>query len=340
MEFAANNARSVLIRGEGIAASCCARLLSRAGVHVSVQSLNRPKLPAILIGETTQKLLTDVFERDDLFAGMPHISRRVVAWGRTPPPIALAHSALVVSEEVLLNRIRHGLAKSETSDEEPGWTIFASTPLRPGSLEHRFGSRMATASPVKLKPDSDSESCWIESLESGWLFLLPTGGGLGWLLSVGEPAAVLLSSSRLIEGQILELGAPRGTFPCHPRIVQPLAERGWIACGTAAVGFDPLCGDGTGNAIREAILGSAVIGAAFERSDVDQLVAHYCARVVAGFRRHLALCLDFYTGGHSGPWWDDQLHELKRGLEWCSQVSGPITGIRYRLNGFMLEPVD
>ena len=52
---------TVLIRGEGIAGSCCARLLDQAGLQVCVAKVNRPKLPAIMMGEITQKLLMDVF---------------------------------------------------------------------------------------------------------------------------------------------------------------------------------------------------------------------------------------------------------------------------------------
>ena len=36
---------------------------------------------------------------------------------------------------------------------------------------------------------------------------------------------------------------------------QSVDGSGWLACGTAAMGFDPICGDGTGYAVREGILG-------------------------------------------------------------------------------------
>jgi hypothetical protein len=207
-------------------------------------------------------------------------------------------------------------------------------------VEHHFGSRMAAASSVRLRPDCDGEACWVESIEDGWLFLLPDQHGAGWLLSVGGEPEVLLESSRLIRGQLLKAGPPKGTFPCHPRIAEPLAGPGWIVCGTAAVGFDPLCGDGTGNAIREAILGSAVIRAASENADVGRLLAHYRDRVVAGFARHLRLCLDFYKAGHGGAWWNDQLSGLQRGMEWSALARASVSAVHYRLNGFALEPVD
>ena len=48
---------------------------------------------------------------------------------------------------------------------------------------------MASAVPVTLKENSDPARCWIESLEDGWLFLIP-----GWLLAVGAPAEALLGA--------------------------------------------------------------------------------------------------------------------------------------------------
>ena len=86
--------------------------------------------------------------------------------------------------------------------------------------------------------------------------------------------------------------------------------------------FDPLCGDGTAHAIREAILASAVIGAAARGDDPVQLLAHYEARLTAGFRRHLAHCLEYYTSGRTGPWWGQEVESVTRGLVWCDQRLG------------------
>jgi hypothetical protein len=325
-----------------LAGSCCSRLLRDAGVHVALETLNRPKLPAIMLGDTTQKLLRDVFDREDLFAGFPRIRRRVVLWGSQGEPITLPHSAVVASEKELLDRIQQGLEPSEhVKSESLDWTIFASSPLPPSSVEHHFGSRPATASAVSLESQCDAESCWTESLENGWLFLLPVENRTGWLLSVGDSAESLLAKSRLIKKQVGELRPSRGTFPSHPRVAFPLSGRGWLSCGTAALGFDPLCGDGAGNAAREAILGAAAVrAAAIATDDADDIAAHYQARLLGGFKRHLALCFEFYKSGHSGPWWENQLEELQRGLSWCSQQIEGSNGSRFRLNGFTLDRVE
>ena len=330
----------MLIRGEGAAACCCAHLLTRHGVPLIGETASRPKVPVIMLGEATQKLLGDVFDRQDLFDGLPRIHKRVVAWGKQADVLSLPHAAVVASEETLLARIQSRL---RIPDAAPGchadWKIFASRPLPAGLVEHHFGSRMAAASAVKLKAASDPQACWIESLDNGWLFLLP-GVAEAWLLSVGGPAESLLARSRLISDQIAEASASRGTFPAHPRIGEPLCQPGWLACGTAAIGFDPLCGDGTGNAIREAILASAVVRAALDGADANALAAHYRTRLVAGFKRHLEACRQFYQSGHTGPWWDEELNSLNRGLEWCARRLDPAPAFRYRLSGFALEAID
>jgi hypothetical protein len=337
---------TVLIRGDGIAATCCARLLDWPGFDLCIEKLDRPKLPAIMIGESTQQLLTDVFDSPDLFTGLPRIRRRVVAWGPSAKPVEVPHSAVVVSEPVLLSRIQQRLERNHLDQREhlerpaSDWKILTSRPVQPSSVEHHFGSQIAAVSAVRLKPDCDSEACWVESIENGWLFLLPDHGGASWLLSVGDIPEVLLESSQLIRGQLSKALPPHGRFPCHPRIAEPLAGPGWMVCGTAAVGFDPLCGDGTGNAVREAILAAAVIRAARNNAEVDRLVAHYRDRVLTGFARHLKLCLDFYNAGHGGAWWKDHLSELERGLDWCAQKRASTSPVHYRLNGFVLEPID
>jgi hypothetical protein len=357
------------ILGGGVAANCCAHLLGRAGVGVvsdqtSINQNDRPKIPALLIGTATQALIEDVFERKDVFHGAQRISRRIVAWGSrgseaagNPEPVEVPHSAVVISEQDLVARLRPAFvlppAGFETHRDTAAWTIVTSPAgyamrtkpgglTKPGDLtrsgdltnvSRHFGSRIAHASAVQLKTNCASDACWIESLESGWLFLLP-GPTSAWLLSVGGP------HSRMVAAQIESLGAPAGQFPAYPRVSDPLCGDGWLACGNAAMAFDPICGDGTGNAIREAILACAVIRAAArpETNDKDALLAHFRTRLLAGFLKHLELCRQFYAAC-SGKWWIAELERLDDGIAWCREQLGGEPRFRYRLRGFELEPV-
>src|ERR1700731_2086751 len=96
---------TVLVHGDGVAAACCVRSLSAYDLPVSVVRAGRPKLSAVLMGEATQSLLTDLFMDQKLLEGLPRIRKRVVAWGPGSQTTVLPHSALVISEHDLLERL-------------------------------------------------------------------------------------------------------------------------------------------------------------------------------------------------------------------------------------------
>jgi hypothetical protein len=315
---------SVLIRGDGIAARCCGHLLSQAGYRVSFEKMVRPRVPLIMLSATAQHLIRDIFQRDNLFCDLPVIRKRIVAWGSDA--VELDHSAVVVSEEVLLDRL--GMVSCQV---QAGWTICAALPLPAQTVEHRFGSRMASAVAVELTATAQRDACWIESLEDGWLFL-----NSGWLISVGARAEVLLSKSRLVGEQISRVEAAIVQFPASPRMVVPLGGDGWISCGSAAMSFDPLCGDGTAHAVREAILASAVIRAADGGEPVVDLMSHYESRLIAGFHRHLAECFRFYSSGGRREWWRAERKACVEGMAWCGRGK---TEFRYRLEGLELRRI-
>src|SRR5213593_578467 len=330
----------IALRGDGIAALTCAYLLQSAGFEVSIERSPRPYLPALMLSASSQTLFRDVLRLQDAFSRLPRIQKRVVKWGPRLEPVSLPHSAVIVSEQFLLELAAPKLFPvNAISDDPTVWTIISLRPLPESVVECGFGSQIATVAPVQLEKSSDSTACWIESLEGGWLFLMPDAPGSGWLMSVGGPLNAHLEESQIIARQIRGLGNPRREFPSYPRIAWPLCGEHWLACGTTALAFDPLCGDGTANAIREAILASAVVRAAARGANVNTLRAHYQARLAAGFKRHLALCLEFYQSGGVGPWWDSISDSLKQGLAWCEHQLSSAGEFRYRLRGLELEEV-
>jgi len=335
------------IRGEGVAAACCAYVLGRGGFRISRVRGTRARVPAIVVSRGTQALIEDVFETEGLFAGCPQVERRTVGWGRGEQAVTLPHAAVVIGEGELLARIEEQAPRArrisdgtgpESGSGSPQWTVFASRPLPEGVVERHFGTRRATAVAVELKMP-DGTACWTESLEGGWLFLIP-----GWLIAVGGEPETLLAESRLVAEQIRRVGRERAEFPSYPTMADPVCGAEWLACGSAAMAFDPMCGDGTGNAVRGAILTAAVIRAAARGESVERLRAHYGSRLMAAFRKHLDVSLEFYRRGHGGPWWDVEIAALERGVRWCAhELAGSpdfqALGFRYRLQGFDLLPV-
>src|SRR3954447_7473787 len=168
---------NIRVVGDGIAARGCTRLLERRGFGLMLERSSGPKIPAIMIGQTTQGLFRDTFEEADLFRGLPAITRRVVAWGPNSEVVTLPHSAVIADEQDLLERLPRPMADADATNAD--WTIVASRPLPEGCSEQHFGSRTARAVPVRLREDADRSACWVESTESGWLFLIPGRNGNG-----------------------------------------------------------------------------------------------------------------------------------------------------------------
>ncbi len=327
----------VCIEGDGIAACCCARLLASAGAKVAVSKGVRRAIPAILLSQATQRLLSDIFHTENLFEGAHRIRKRIVAWGPGAPVKVLEHSALVLPEQVLLERMWQRTGNVAAAATSASWTVFSSA--KTSSAAHRsFGSRMATFSRVRLLPDAEPDACWIESVGKGWLFLVATGDQNGAILSVGAKDDELLSESRLVRKQIESRVAGETAFPAYPRIAAELCGESWLSCGTAAMNFDPLCGEGAGNAVREAILAAAAIKADAGGADSSSLLAEYSTRLTAGFVRHLHLCREFYSRGPAGPFWDSAVEPLGEGIAWLEQRLDIAPACRYRLRGFDLEP--
>lgn len=330
---------SVAIRGDGVAAYCCAHLLLDAGFRVAVQRLDRPRVPAIMLSDAALDLIRDVFGLPSLFSGLPRIERRNVVWGNSANTSSLPHSAVVVSENFLLESLACGIDGDGVTgaiDSSPEFIVYTSRPMPSVAIEQRFGSRRASAAQVVLQDRADLSACWIESLEGGWLFLIPNASESTWLLTVGAPLDVLLGQSRAIAPRVNLLLGRSGEFSTCPRILSPLCGDRWLACGTVALGFDPICGDGTAHAIREAVLASAVIRALAGGGDAPSLFAHYEMLLTAGMRRHLALCADFYRTGGPGPWWQTELKSLEEGYRWCTSKLAEAGEPRYQLRDFEL----
>jgi hypothetical protein len=312
-------------------------LLQTAGFNVAIERNLRTHVPALMLSASSQALFCDILNTGEAFSVLPRIERRVVKWGPDAETIALPHSAVIVSEEFLLDRISELVRFNDAADDSQDWTIFSSRPLPEASVEWAFGKRIATVVSVQLESRADSATCWIESVDDGWLFLIPDGSGTGWLMSVGGPLGSHLSDSEVVAAQVAHLsGVPR-EFSAHPGVRWPLAGSDWLACGTAALAFDPLCGDGTGHAIREAVLASAVLRAAARGASVDELITHYQTRLVAGFKRHLSECSKFYESGDVGSWWKSASDSIHEGLAWCDIQLSNAGDFLYRLRGFELE---
>lgn len=331
----------VLVCGDSVAAAAVAQLLWREGVAMARTGAPAARVPAVMIGGATRRLFGDIFApADDPMAGLWPIAERHVRWGDAPA-VVVPHQAWVLTGGDCERRLRAVAPLVGGNGPAPGgdagWTVHAGGPA---GEYLPFGDRPARAVRVSLRGTANPHACIAESLDAGWLFLLPYGAGEAWLLCIGEygsPAAAV-SESVLVEAAVIDIQEDGGAFAAAPRMADPLSGPGWLRCGAAAAGFDPLCGDGVGNALREAILAAAVIRTALNDSALaGPAVAHYERQLRAAMHRHLRNCAAFYVSGGNGPWWRAQRGACEAGVV-CLQshlnAGGPP---RFRLVDFSLE---
>jgi hypothetical protein len=341
-------AGSLKIVGDGLAACCATHLLRQYGFDVSAPDRAGPRRATLLLGAQTQSMLRDVFGHLAVLRAAPRIRKRIVCWG--PPgaeTVELPHAGAVVAERELLDEIWERTRNPEDSGPSgppahptQSWTLISSPGdprLEPPSA---FGSRLAWFAPAQLVAGAQGECCWIESAPQGWLFLLPAGEGRGVLIGCGGDGAELLRTSRLVARQLsgLELSAALlARHPAYPAIRPEVSGERWLACGSAAMNFDPLCGEGAGHALREAILAAAVLRAIARGEPEESLLTHYSNRLKRGFLRHLRVCVPFYEAGWNSPFWKAEAAELQRGISLMEGWLRHTGDFAYRLVGYNLE---
>ncbi|MBB3954950.1 hypothetical protein [Novosphingobium sediminicola] len=321
--------QSVLIRGGGLAGACAAYLLRGAGFAIAHEPVRRSPVPVIMLSDAALGLIRDAFGRDDLFADAHRIARRVVRWGGDA--LSMPHGAVVVSEDDLITALGEELA-GDADALAPVATLHCALPFPDGELM-RFGQRRAMAARVMLRAEADHATCHIEAVAQGWLFLIPSGPAQCWLLGVGAPLERLLEGSLLIAPLIAGLGESSPGFETAPRQLARLAGPDWLACGMSAIAFDPICGDGSAQSVREAILAAAVIA---HRGNRQALATHYHSMLTASLRRHIQISGQFYATGGDTPWWREQVAALAQGYAWTTAQLAHMPEPRYLLRGFQL----
>ncbi len=334
-------AGQVKIFGDGLAACCAARLLVDRGFSISLHKAGRLKPARLLVSDPTQSLLREIFRAPNLFAHAPGIRRRIVRWGAKAETLELPHRGLVISERELLDRLWRQTSIAEIDPASlAAWSLVASSDFAALPALESFGARRASVASVVLAPNAPQDSCWVESLPDGWLFLLPAGDARGALIATGYAPEPPLAQSNLVTRQIAHIeSAASRAFPAFPQILTEVCGPDWLALGSAAMTFDPLCGEGAGHAARVALLASAVLQAAAKGHPPASLLAHYSTRLLQGFLRHLQVCLPFYQSGGDGDFWMSETAALELGIAWAQQRLSRRAPCQFRFSGYDLEPI-
>jgi flavin-dependent dehydrogenase len=190
-----------------------------------------------------------------------------------------------------------------------------------------FGHRCVIAQEVILLKDCEETNYWIETVTNAWILLAPLGGQRALLqvmvpYILATPAQLLphvLKQSLKIKQQISDLVGLPTTFSAFPQILPSLSgpigvsDATWIAVGDAAFCVDPISGDGTGYAIREAILATSIINrmSGNPAGNSDGL-HHYSLRLRQAFLAHLQACMSYYSASFSTLSWDAEIGLMRK----------------------------
>jgi hypothetical protein len=202
-----------------------------------------------------------------------------------------------------------------------------------------YGQRLAFSQKVTLKHTEDARSCWTESTRHGWLFLLPFNSSEAALIAAAYEPVKAMEESRLIVPRLASELSQATAAPIAPRLARALYGDGMIQTGTAAMRFDPLCGEGAGHAAREAYLTVAVIRAALRGEPAEDLLDHYSKRLKQAFLRHLIICSSFYSSGGNSDFWRSEENALQNGISELQSQIQRSASMQFRFKGLDLEAI-
>lgn len=313
----------------------------------------------MLLGHDTLALLRSLFPASDLTALGHPIQGRDVLWGDSPLT-QLSAPACATPLSSLVNHLESALLPSVTlSSDRPQsssvalWQVdvtgrhaHLATQIA-GATVNSFGQRCMVTIPVELK-SGKCDRVSMESIPSGWMFLCPTSPHAG-VLQVMLPQAppqperaiqIALSQSQLIAEQLLSIdpGAWR-ILPAAPQILTVLGSDRWLAVGAAACTFDPVCGDGIGQAIRSALLACAVLLSGSDQIPLTDALRHYHLRHRHTFAWHLRHVYNFYKPLLTQPTWFEELTKTQQFLSsYAAYNLLHQSQFAYQLKNLALEP--
>jgi hypothetical protein len=314
---------SVKIIGNGFAAFAALRSLEKQDIPVHIDSAGAEQSPRpipLVLDEVAARLLSELFG-SEIFRGAQQLRRRFVNWGGETRLVS--QPSLAISKSSLLTRIAGTLSAQARAEKpvETNWELIASerssTP-RFGKIE--FGRRMTLSCEVALEPDHDPTVSRIESGSWGWMHLFPLGDRKGCLQAT-VPSPFSIDPDELMESLLAQCSTPLrrsiagiagfiDVQPSSPAISGQVAGERTLKIGSAALRFDPLCGDGTAQSVRTGILAAASVASSSEFGRTS--VTHYERRIAATFAAHLGACSSFYRSGDFGPAWKHELSDIDR----------------------------
>jgi 2-polyprenyl-6-methoxyphenol hydroxylase-like FAD-dependent oxidoreductase len=223
-----------------------------------------------------------------------------------------------------------------------GWQIDASG--RPAAT---CGDRRLIAAVGALRDTAPRESACFEALPEGWLFTAPVDRDRAlvqlMIPASGEVPDLLrcaIAGSHLARALIADLHPDHWTWAAAPAFRDPSPSVQCLRVGDAAFAVDPICGDGTGHAIRGALLAAAVLNAVEEGGDPEALRAHYQRRLRYAFVSHLQACVEIYATLPQRSLWAPEVEQMSIALRAIDDEGLSGDSFCYRLVGTAIHRVS
>jgi flavin-dependent dehydrogenase len=297
------------------------------------------------------------------------LHERRVCWGKDAEVVSVVEPSAVIDGNLLSDRLwQHLLEKYHdrvrhhklpvsidnllARQNEFTWIIDAggrqSAIAQKLESGHRyaFGDRCILSQEVRLTNSAQEDIYWIETVPEGWLFLAPLGNKKAIFqvmvpLASGETSdllAILIKQTRHIKEYISKISESIVTFPAFPQILQPLSSNKYLAVGDAAFSVDPISGDGTGYAIRGAILATSIINAIASGLSNSDCLQHYTLRLEKAFNAHLQQCLEYYLKGFTSSLWQREIERMQTSRTLWSPIKNRV--FTHTLKDFQLVRLE
>ena len=298
----------IRVEGAGIAGLCAALLLARRGCDIVRPPPQKSRARVVAMPADTVALLCALWEIEprDLGPGVATRARRVdwEAGGRA----VMGHPALILDTADVAARLERALPRSASAREnaEADWTIDARgvPPQRP-----RAGLRQGLFAHADY--DSARHEIAVTATDGGWLFTAPDPRGGTVILAVAPDAASMPDAAALSgwlkraghSGAARSLGAVGAPVPVAPAFSEAPPDADMFPAGDALLAMDPVRGDGTGHAVRGALLAQACVAVIDAGADAARVRAHFRARMRAVWVSHLTSCIDIYGRARAPKIW-------------------------------------
>jgi hypothetical protein len=299
----------------------CARLLGVQGWQVQREQGGEARPVHLLLGQATANLVAALWSDPTLFRGAHRIRERAVCWNRKNGMEAVAAPGLVIAADELVRRLASRLTtESNGQDPAPFWIVHARAPQTgefPPALRE-IGRRQAWIAPAMLAPRAHRDRCLMESVERGWLFLLPVSAERADLQYVSLPShppppapEFVIEKTTMIRHALSDIAPWRSPIACMPKVHLTPAQSGALAVGEGALAFDPISGDGVGHALRSVVLAATTLDAIAKGQPADECLSEYAATLHRAMAHHLKICLGLYNDAMHDPGWRAEIAAMR-----------------------------